>query len=154
MKTTRAISMVLLGVPLLALIASSIGMVKYIQEDVRALATQHLLQYPFLCEITIHEAGYARIALGLIGLVLLLFPFRKGDRSAWLALAIILLYQIKVFILPTGQGVPSWQLLKEIVTRPELPRMLVLNLVFPTMFLLGFIISLPSFWRLKHSPPT
>jgi len=154
MKIARVISMVLLGIPLVAVMISGIPMLKYIQQDVRTLATEHLLQYPFLCEISIHEAGYARMALGLIGLVLLLFPFRKGDRSAWLALAVILLYQIQVFIFLGRSGLPSWQEFRELLTGSLLPRALVLDYVFPVMFFLGFIISLPGFWRARHKPAT
>jgi hypothetical protein len=143
MNIIRTVSGFLCGVPLLALGISSASMINYAQEDVRSLASEHALKYPFLSEISIHEAGYARLAFGLIGLVLLTFPFRKGDRSSWVALAIIFLYQIPVFLLP----VPGWRELREDMVNPAVPRVLLLNLIFPLMYFLGLAVSLPGFLR-------
>jgi hypothetical protein len=61
MNIVRTVSIFLCGVPLLALGISSASMINYVQEDVRSLASEHALKYPFLCEISIHEAGYARL---------------------------------------------------------------------------------------------
>jgi hypothetical protein len=123
-------------------------MINYVQEDVRSLAKEHVLKYPFLCEFSIHEAGYARIAIGLIGLLLLTFPFREGDRSSWVGLAIIFLYQIPVFLLP----IPGWRELREDMLNPAVPRVLLLNLILPVMYFLGLVVSLPGFLRVRRKP--
>ena len=151
MNIVRTVSIFLCGVPLLGLGISSASMINYVQEDVRSLASEHALKYPFLSEIPIHEAGYARLAFGLIGLVLLTFPFGKGDISSWIALAIIFLYEIPVFLLPRWTYMPSWQDLREMLS-PGLPRVLLLNLVFPVMFFLGLVVSLPGFLRVRLKP--
>jgi hypothetical protein len=151
MNIVRAVSIFLCGVPLLALSVSSASRISYVQEDVRTLASEHALKYPLLSEISIHEAGYARLAIGLIGLVLLTFPFRKGDLSSWIALAIIFLYQVPVFLLPRWTQMPGWQDLRMLFS-PGMPRVLVLNLVFPVLFLLGLVVSLPGFLRVRQMP--
>jgi hypothetical protein len=146
MNIVRTVSIFLCGVPLLGLGISGASMINYVQQDVRLLATEHLLKNPFLCEISIHEAGYARIAIGLIGLVLLTIPFRKGDRSSWVALAIIFLYQIPAFLLLS----PSWRDLRETPHLPGLHQALLLNLVLPVMYFLGLAVSLPGFLQTRR----
>ncbi len=145
MKNTFRIAMGLLTIPLVALIVSSAGMVNFVQYDIRSLVEQHLVKYPFICESAIHEAGYGRIALGSVGLLILFIPFRQRLPWAWTSLAILFLYHLPVFVFPPGTHLPpGWHALKEMMLRPEF-RMMLLNLLFPAFLIVGLTISLPSF---------
>ncbi len=151
-NNTLRVSTALLAIPLVALLLSSAGMVSYVQEDVRSAAVQQALKYPLLCEFSIHEAGFARIALGGLGLFVLLIPYRKGEFWAWFSLLILLMYQLAVFAFPARTSLLGWDDLRRALVRPELPRSMLLNLAFPGLMLLGLGMSLPSFlhsWRGK-----
>jgi hypothetical protein len=151
MKNTLRIGMGLIAVSLVALIVSSAHMVNYVQYDVRSLSDQHLLKFPFICEQSIREGGFSRIALGSLGLLILAIPFRRRELWAWISLAIIFLHHLRVFVLlPETYRLPTWYDVKELALQPGL-RILLFNLLFPALLLIGLAISLPSFLRSGRS---
>ena len=151
MKILFSIGAGLICISFVALLISSIGMVGYVQADVRSLAAQRSLAYPFVCEFSIHEAGYGRIVLGTLGILILLIPFRRLELWAWVCLSIMFfVYFIPVFLFPPGTSFPAAHDLWRGVSHPGLPRLMLLNALFPVLMILGLSASLPSFLRSKE----
>lgn len=153
MTKSAWVSSALISCALAALAASGATMISYVQWDVRSASMRHAPGAHFIFENVIHEAGFARLAVAMLGLLVVIFPFRRGERWAWLALAALLGgYLVPVFVLPAP--LPRWAELTAALRQAGPARMALPDLVFPFLFLLGLLVSLPSFvWRKRVRVP-
>jgi hypothetical protein len=147
-------SAVLICSGLAGLFARSVWMVEYVQSDVRMAAVRHAPGLHLLCELQVHEAGFARIASGLVGLLIVLLAFRRRERWSWLGLAALAsAYLPPLFALPLP--FPNWTAFAAGVRQPELLWAMLSDLFAPTLMLAGLLLSLPILlrWRPTHGPP-
>lgn len=144
------ISIVLVLIPLLALIVSSPWMLTYVQEAERSLAVQRLLTVPFLCKSSIHEAGLARICIATIGLLIRFIPFQDRQKWNWFALASLLLINLlPVFVIPHLRAFPGWHVISQGILHLGRPRVVLLDLLLPSLMLIGLLVSTPVFFSRK-----
>ena len=96
-------SPLLICVALAVLAWSSIPLLQFSQ------ATERAEHQGFLYEQVVHEAGYGRIAIALLGAIIALVPYRKREPWAWWSLAlVVLLYLVPTQIIPYTLGA-SWE---------------------------------------------
>ena len=141
-------SIVLIGSNFFFLALSGFPMLTFVQEHERA---QHA---GVIYEQFVREAGYARLAIGAIGILILLFPFRKGARWSWFALAILLLvYWLPAFTIPMFMPFMGWHIFWEGLVRPG-ESTIFFNLHLPTLGVIGLLLSLPHFVQKPTKGPT
>src|SRR5262249_29207434 len=108
--------------------------------------------YSFAYGNYVHEAGFARVTIALIGLLILFFPYRKGERWAVVALSIIgFTYEIPVFLLNAVPNLGTWPIFR------NLPESHVYGLTFvawsnfalTALLLAGLALALPQLLRQK-----
>jgi hypothetical protein len=103
--------------------------------------------------LTIHEAGYARLAIAVVALLILFVPFRRRQFWAWLALLAV----VALYLLPASYVAPtlvSYSRLRELVRLRQtssVARVLLTNLALVVSALLGLALSLPL--MLGHRAP-
>jgi hypothetical protein len=103
--------------------------------------------------LIIHEAGYARLAIAVVGLLILLVPFRRRQFWAWLALLVL----VVLYLLPAshvGPALFSYTRLRGLVRLRQtssLARVLLTNLALLVSALVGLALSLPL--MLGHRDP-
>ena len=112
MNTLKRISIVLIAVPLVATLWSSYWMIPFVQpERTEAAATTHYVFFSY--ENFVHEAGIARLTIALIGLLILLIPYRKGERWALAALfVLIFVYEVPVFVFGAIPNLGTWPIFR------------------------------------------
>ncbi len=142
MKTLHRISLGLIAIPLLVILWSSLSMITFVQP-------MHTYSSGFVYANFVHEAGFARIVLAIIGLLILFIPYRKGERWALAALEIMMV----CYVLPVdfffSPGLGSWPILRNL---PE-PRMSGLSAInferyfFNALLLGGLVIAVPQFLK-------
>src|SRR5271168_4347266 len=87
MKILHRISIVFIAIPLLVMLWSSRWYILY------SVPPQYS-RWHFDSESLNHEAGFARLALAVIGLLILFIPYRKGERWAFAALAVLTIFYV------------------------------------------------------------
>ena len=87
MKIPHRISIVFIAIPLLVMLWSSGWMILY-------SVPPEYSGWRFDPEALTHEAGFARLALAVIGLLILFIPYRKGERWAFAALAVLTVFYV------------------------------------------------------------
>jgi len=143
MKILHRISIVLIAIPLLVMLWSSRWYILY------SVPPEHS-GIRFDPEGLTHEAGFARLALAAIGLLILFIPYRKGERWAFAALAVLTVFYVLpafFFFLPhIESSIPALRNLPE-------PRVLGIAQVyyetrfFTALALAGFAMAVPQFIR-------
>lgn len=153
MKILHRISIVLIAIPLLVMLWSSRWMILYKMYNP---PREHSGIYVIESENITHEAGFARLALAAIGLLILFIPYRKGERWAFAALAVLTVFYVLpayFFFLPHLASVPVLRSL------PEPPVLGLARVYYGTRFftalaLVGFAIAVPPFIRgIRSSRP-
>lgn len=130
---------ILIGVPLLALTYSAYEIWTF--AGTQTLDGQSRIQDSFA-----RETVFARLALGTLGLVVLLFPFRGGQRWGWVALTLLLfLYIAPVFAIPVVGPFLGLQAITEAIREPGLGRLVVISMVLTVSMALGLVISVKRF---------
>lgn len=90
----------------------------------------------------VHEGGYARITIALLGLLILAIPFRKGEAWAWYAMGVIVVaYMLPAFVLRVLVPFPGWHVLWDWVFQPGLARDVFLDLFFPALMAVALGLS-------------
>ncbi|MGA9938242.1 MAG: hypothetical protein WBP92_08360 [Candidatus Acidiferrales bacterium] len=86
MKILTRMSLAMIAIPLVAMLWSARWMILFVQPE-RAEIAAGRLRFMFSYENYVHEAGFARLVLSIVGLLILFIPYRKGramgDRSSW-----------------------------------------------------------------------
>lgn len=146
MRALHKISLVLLAIPLLATLWSSPWEIAYIQPE-RLQFADHPGMF-FKYDNFVHEAGYARLAIAIIGLLVLFIPYRRGEAWAFAAMVVLVVcYLLPVFFfvnLPYHWA--AWLF-------PRLPQQRVTSLeainlysyLFTILELAGLGLALPQF---------
>jgi|GEM_PF-2805468 hypothetical protein len=143
MKSLHRVSLVLIAIPLLALLWGSRWMIVYVQPE------------GFRGEITdnwVHEIGFARLTLAIIGLLILFIPYRKSERWAFVALAILVVFYVlpAVFFL-SNTNLGHWEILHKLAWPEPGPRSISLAELnfdrhfFPILAFAGLAIAVPQF---------
>lgn len=99
----------------------------------------------------IHEIGFARLTLAVVGLLIIFIPFRKKERWAFAALAILII----CYVLPAGflfnTHLGDWQILRKLAwPGPRSVSSAEMNFdryFFPILAFAGLVIALPQFMR-------
>lgn len=141
-KTKKLFHMALglIGIPFIALIGEVPAMltVHPFPEQLGAGVTEvHFLVY--------REAGFARVGISVMGLLLVLIPLRKQQLWSWFALALLtLVYFLPVFAIPYLVPFRGWWMFSEGITQPGLARGIALDLLLTGLLVIGLAVSLPS----------
>jgi cell division protein FtsW (lipid II flippase) len=141
MKILHRISLVLIAVPLAKMLWSSLSMVMY-DESLQARRV-------YYDENWIHEIGYARLTIAILSLLILLIPYRKGERWSFVALAVLMV----CYILPEGfflsmTHLGRWPILREFSSGPRLIGLAAVDFerhFFPALAFAGLAIAVPNF---------
>jgi cell division protein FtsW (lipid II flippase) len=144
MKTAHRVSLFLIAVSLLAMLWSSVPMIAFVDYE-RLYSTSGTRVAGF--ETFMHEAGFARLTLAVIGLLILFIPYRKGEAWALAALAVLMI----CYVLPVGfflsmTHLDRWLILREFSTGPRLLGLAGVDFVrhfFPGLAFAGLAIAVP-----------
>jgi ABC-type uncharacterized transport system permease subunit len=136
----------LIAVPLLAALWSSLPMIAYV-EQVPFYSASGIQVFGF--ETFTHEAGFARLTLAVIGLLILFIPYRKGEAWAFAALVVLMIF----YVLPVGfflsrTHLGRWPILREFSSGPRAVGLVAVNFVrhfFPALAFAGLAIAVPYF---------
>lgn len=139
MKILHRISLFLIAIPLLKMLWSSLWMVMY------AVQTRSF----YADEVWIHEVGFAQLTIAILSLLILLIPYRKGERWSFAALAVLMV----CYILPEGfflamTHLGRWPILREFSSGPRvlgLAEVDVQRHLFPALAFAGLAIAVPYF---------
>jgi hypothetical protein len=82
--------------------------IPFVQPE-RAQIAAGELHYMFSYENWVHEAGFARLAISVVGLLILFIPFRRGERWAFIALLFLAAaYDVPVFLFGGVPNLGTW----------------------------------------------
>lgn len=151
MKLLARLSIGLIAVGLALPLWSVLNLIFFVQPQ-RARIAAGQLHYMFSYENWIHEVGFARLTISIIGLLILFIPYRRGERWAFLALGILAVaYYVPVYIYGAIPNSGTWPLLQHL----NLPQGTVSSLwwvhwssiFFTALLLLGLAMSAFNFFR-------
>jgi hypothetical protein len=150
-KFLTRLSVALVAVSLAFPLWTSLYLIPLVQPERGEIAAGKL-RYMFSCENWVHEAGFARLAISIIALLILFIPYRKGERWAFAALVILaFVYYVPVFYYGAIPNLGTWPFFQ----RWHLPQAKTANLTLEwwtvllvtASLLLGLAISVPVFFR-------
>jgi len=141
MTIAHRVSLFLIAVPLAKMLWSSLPMVMY-DESLQARRV-------YYDENWIHEIGYAQLTIAILSLLILLIPYRKGERWSFVALAVLMV----CYILPEGfllsmTHLGRWPILREFSAGPRVIGLAGVDFVrhfFPALAFAGLAIAVPYF---------
>ena len=101
-------------------------MIPFVQPE-RAQIAAGELHYMFSYENWVQEAGFARLAISVVGLLILFIPFRRGERWAFIALLFLAAaYDVPVFLFGGVPNLGTWPVFRNW----HLPQFKVQNLTW------------------------
>lgn len=146
-KILHRLSMLLVAIPLVATALSSLQMILFAQRE-------HLVyegtQLQFSYAGIVHEAGFARLTLAVIGLLILLIPYRKAERWAFAAIAVLIVcYEIPVFFFFSIPNIASWSIFRHLSDIPtsSFETINFYRYLFTILALAGLAMAAPLFIR-------
>jgi hypothetical protein len=105
---------------------STLYVIPFVQPE-RAQIAAGELHYMFSYENWVHEAGFARLAISVVGLLILFNPFRRGERWAFIALLFLAAaYDVPVFLFGGVPNLGTWPVFRNW----HLPQFKVQNLTW------------------------
>jgi hypothetical protein len=150
-KSLTRFSIVLIAISLTLPFWSALYLIPFVQPE-RAQIASGELHLMFSYENFVHEAGFGRLAISTIALLILLFPYRKGERWAFAALAILaLIYYVPVFLFGAIPNLGTWPVFRNF----PLPKAANLAwqywsvLLLTSFLILGLAMSAPLFFGRK-----
>jgi hypothetical protein len=152
MKILMRLSMAMIAVPLMAMLWSSHWMIPFVQPERHQIAAGNL-NYMFSYEGYVHDVGFARLVLSLVGLLILFVPYRKGERWALVALGILIAaYEIPVFVFGGIPNLGTWPIFRNLSywaapRYQSLETAALFAYLTAGLSILGFLMGLPMFWR-------
>lgn len=135
MKSLTRVSIVLIALSFILTLWSTLYVIRFVQPE-RAQIAAGELHYMFSYENCVHEAGFARLAISVVGLLILFVPFRRGERRAFIALRFLAVaYYVPVFLFGGVLNLGTWP----VVRNWHVPQFEVQSLawVFWSSFILG-----------------
>lgn len=147
MKILR-ISTVLIASSFVLPLWSALSMILFVQPE-RASGGIHSI---FSYENYIHEAGFARLAISIISLLLLFVPYRRGERWAFAALVILaFIYYVPVFLFGAFPNLGTWSYFRNFHQPGSIGMWVFWSSYLLTGFLvLGLLLAAPVFLRVKR----
>ena len=147
MKILSRISTTLLAISFAAPLWNTIYMISFAQPERTATGGPH---YMVSYEGFVHEAGFARLTLSIVALLILFIPYQRGERWAFAALVILAgAYYLPVFLFGAIPNLGTWQVFRTIpqVTsgNPSWQRWSVW--LFTAFLAVGLSFSAPLFFR-------
>jgi hypothetical protein len=111
-KSIIRLSIVLIAISLALPLWSAMYLIPFVQPE-RAQVAAGELHYMFSYENFVHEAGFARLAISIMALLILFIPYRKGERWAFAALVILAVaYYVPVFLCGAIPNLGTWPLFR------------------------------------------
>jgi hypothetical protein len=154
-KSLTRISIVLIAISLALQLWSAFYLIPFVQPE-RAQIQAGELHYMFSYENWVHEAGFGRLAISIVALLILFIPYRRGERWAFLALVFLAVaYYVPVWLFGGIPNLGTWSAFRNW----NLPQPKVGNLAWVSWasflltasLILGLVISAPVFFRTKRS---
>ena len=152
MKSLSRLSVVLIAISLALPLWSALYLIPFAQPERAQIAVDEPHSM-FSYENLAHEAGFGRLAISMIALLILLIPFRKGERWAFAALVILAVaYYVPVFLFGAIPNLGSWPVFRSL---PQ-PKVASIAWQYWSVFLLtaflviGLAMSAPVFFRTKR----
>jgi hypothetical protein len=151
MKSITHLSIALIAISLALPLWSALYLIPFVQPE-RARIAAGELHYMFSYENFVHEAGFGRVAISIIALLILLIPYRKGERWAFAALLILAVaYYVPVFLFGGISNLGTWPLFQYWNLRqPRVPSFGLeywFSLFFTVLLGIGLVMSVPMFFR-------
>jgi hypothetical protein len=146
------LSIVLIEISSLALpLWSALYLIPFVQPE-RAQIAAGELHYMFSYENFVHEAGFGRLVISVVGLLILFIPYRRGERWAFAAMVILAgAYYVPVFLYGAIPNLGTWPLFRNWnLPQSRFPSLALhyWSSLFLTAFLvLGLAMSVPIFFR-------
>ena len=146
MRSLHKISLVLLAIPLLAVLWSSVWMVAFVQPEKLQLVDNPQVMFKY--DNFVHVAGFATLTVALIGLIILFIPYRKGEHWAFMALAVLVVcYLVPVLVFSNFPRHLAWlfPLLPQSKTSTSLAKIELYNASAAILALAGLALAVPQF---------
>jgi len=150
-KSLKRISIALIAISLALPLWSALYLIPFVQPETRQVQAGEL-HYVFSYENWVHEAGFGRLAISVVALLILFIPYRRGERWAFVALAFLAVaYYVPVYIFGGISNLGTWPAFRNWYL-PQ-PRVANLASVFWSSFfltaslILGLAMSAPAFFR-------
>lgn len=152
-RTIRNVSMGLIAISLSLPIWSALYLIPFVQPERNQIA-EGQIHYMFSYENFVHEAGFGRLAISIIALLILLIPYRRGERWAFAALVILAVaYYVPVFLFGAIPNLGSWPLFRNWnLPEPKAANFALQywsSLFLTTFLVVGLAMSAPLFFRKK-----
>jgi hypothetical protein len=152
-KFLGRISIALIAISLALPLWSGLCLIPFVQPERRQIQAGEL-HYMFSYENWVHEAGFGRLAISVVALLILFIPYRRGERWAFAALVFLAVeYYVPVWLFGGIPNLGTWPAFRNWYL-PQ-PRFTNLDVVFWSSFLLtaclilGLAMSVPVFFRRK-----
>jgi hypothetical protein len=152
-KSLHSFSIGLIAVSLSLPLWSALYLIPFVQPETRQIQVGEI-HYMFSYENWVHEAGFGRLTVSIIALLILFIPYRKGERWAFVTLMLLAVaYFVPVFLFGAIPNLGTWPAFRHW----NLPQPKVANLEWEfwstfllTAFLaLGLAMSVSFFFRMK-----
>jgi len=150
-KSITRLSIVLIAIALTLPLWSAPSLILFVQPE-RAQIRAGELHNMFSYENSAHETGFGRLAISIISLLILLIPYRRGERWAYAALVIFaVVYYVPVFLFGALPTLGTWPVFR------SLPQPRSGNLAWQewsifavnALLVFGLAMSAPVFFRRK-----
>jgi hypothetical protein len=151
MKNLSRISTAFLAICFALPLWSTLYMISFAQPE-RAQIKAGELHFMFSYENFVHEAGFARLAISIIALLILFVPYQRGERWAFAALVILTVaYYVPVFLFGAIPNLGTWPAFRSVpqLTSGNLTWYRWSTLSFTLLLALGLAMSAPRFFRRK-----
>jgi hypothetical protein len=113
-KTLTRISIVLIAISLALPLWTALYLIPFEQPE-RAQIAAGEIHYMFSYENFVHEAGFGRLAISIIALLILLIPYRRGERWAFAALVVLAVaYYVPVFLFGAIPNLGAWPVFRNL----------------------------------------
>jgi hypothetical protein len=154
-KSLTRISIVLIAISLALPLLSAFYLIPFVQPE-RAQIQAGELHYMFSYENWVHEAGFGRLAISIVSLLILFIPYRRGERWAFAALLFLAVaYYVPVWLFGAIPNLGTWPAFRN--WNLQQPKVVNLAWVSRSSFLFtaslipGLVIAAPVFFCRKRS---
>ena len=108
MKFLTRLSIGLMAVSLTLPLWSTLYLIPFVQPETRQIQAGEL-HYMFSYENWVHEAGFGRLTISIVALLILFIPYRKEERWAFVALMLLVIaYYAPVFLSGAIPNLGTW----------------------------------------------
>lgn len=151
MKILTRISTALIAISFGPPLWSTLYMITFVQPE-RSQVVGGEIHYIFSYENFVHEAGFARLTLSIIALLILFIPYQRRERWAFAALVILAVtYFVPVFLFGAIPNLGTWPVFRNLppLRTVSLAWEMWSVLAFTAFLVLGLAMSAPVFFRRK-----